>query len=46
MFIFGFEGQFSVVAPENDPAHQKDVVDSAVLKLKAELERLGSLRFG
>ncbi|KXN84650.1 hypothetical protein AN958_12028 [Leucoagaricus sp. SymC.cos] len=43
--VFGFEGQFSVVALELDLLVQRDAVELGVSKLKGELERIGDLYF-
>lgn len=42
---FGFDGQFSVVAPDFDLADRSDAAELDALRLKEELERLGSLHF-
>ncbi|KAF5349978.1 hypothetical protein D9756_009206 [Leucocoprinus leucothites] len=43
--VFGFDGQFSVVALDFDLLGRRDAVESAVWKLKGELQRLGTLQF-
>lgn len=43
--VFGFDGQFSVVTLDFEIFQRRDAVDSAALKLKGELERLGALHF-
>lgn len=45
MSVFGFDGQFSIVTLDRDIWGRKDAIELDVLKLKGELERLGTLQF-
>lgn len=43
--IFGFDGEFSVVALDLDVPSRKAEVEGEVLRLKGEVERIGRVRF-
>ncbi|KAF9446422.1 hypothetical protein P691DRAFT_803958 [Macrolepiota fuliginosa MF-IS2] len=45
MSVFGFDGQFSVVTSDLDLVSRRESIESGVVKLKGELERLGTLHF-
>lgn len=45
MSVFGFDGQFSVVALDSDLVDRQDAIGMSVVSLKGELERLGALEF-
>ncbi len=45
MSVFGFDGQFSVVALDSDLVGRKDAIELRVLGLKEDLERFGALHF-
>lgn len=43
--VFGFDGQFSVVALDSGLMDRQDAIGMSVVSLKGELERLGALQF-
>jgi hypothetical protein len=44
--VFGFEGQYSVVAPDWNFFGRRESIQSGVLDLKEQLRKLGMIEFG